>query len=373
MSENIELIKLKNIFDFGNKVVVVGGAGYGKTTTLNYLFCNYEKIYELFPLKIKIDLKEYAEEISTNKCDILSCIAKQFNKKSKRSGASTEITEALISNFLEQGKCLVIFDALDEIATQSARNTVRTEIANFCELYYLNRFIISTREVGYLKNKFDDSFIHLKINKFNLSQIKAYSKNWYKIHIGKKYNKAEFEQFWNDFLSESDKARCRELIENPIILILALVVFDIDQKLPNRRIKFYKKCIQTFLFEREDRKAAIELSKNVKNILSMDMVLPRVAHYKYQRTNESVSYKFTNSELKRSIFDAIEVSDIINWANDVDEYIKYLIERTELIGEIDEDVLDFAHKTFYEYFLALYFSLQLETNKLQRQLLKWRC
>ena len=285
-------IKLNEIFDFGNKVILIGGAGFGKTTTLNYLYCNYESIFSAYPLKIKIDLKNFAEEISANG-NILNCIAKQFYNKTKRGSCTLEETEKLLSEFLAEGKCFVIFDALDEIATQNARDTVRDEIANFCELYYLNRYIISTREVGYLKNKFDNSFIHLRVKRFNLEQIHAYSKNWYDNYY-KDCTEDTFEEFWEKFYSEAKKARCTDLIKNPIILILALVVFDVDENLPNKRIEFYRKCIKTFLFQREDRKAIRELSKNAKNILKMDTTLPGVAHYKYKKTLEDLAYKFND-------------------------------------------------------------------------------
>ena len=61
--EEIETIRLENFFDFGNKIVLIGGAGLGKSTTLNYLYCNYERMYEAYAVKIKIDLKEYAKEL----------------------------------------------------------------------------------------------------------------------------------------------------------------------------------------------------------------------------------------------------------------------------------------------------------------------
>ena len=367
----IDSIGLKDLFNFGNKVVVVGGAGLGKTTSLNYLYCKYEELYNEYPLKIKIDLRDYAEDITINKKAIISCIAEQFLKKTKRtSKANLTETEMILSEYLENGRCLVIFDALDEIPTQDARNSVRTEIANFCELYFLNRYIISTREVGYLKNKFDNSFVHLKIDKFSREQIRDYSKNWFKVyHTNPKFS--DFDAFWEVFSRDVEKANCHNLIVNPIILILALVILDTNQSLPSRKVDFYEKCVNTFLSEREIQRGLLDISPKAQNILGTEMVIPRIANYKYFKTNENISYKFTNSELKNSVFEAIEVSDKINWVKAVDEYIRYLIERTELIGEIDDDILDFAHKTFYEYFLAIYFSKQLEINILQRQLLKW--
>ncbi len=162
--EEIESIKLKNFFDLGNKIILIGGAGLGKSTTLNYLFCNYEKLYDATALKLKIDLKEYAEEICEKKKGVLWCIANEFSKRIKYSGQTFEELQAIVAEKLNTGSCLVILDALDEIPTQALRNTVRNEIETFTSLYYLNRFIISTREAGYLKNRFDETFLHISKN-----------------------------------------------------------------------------------------------------------------------------------------------------------------------------------------------------------------
>lgn len=366
--DEIETIKLDNFFDFGNKIVLIGGAGLGKSTTLNYLYCNYEKMCGLYALKIKVDLKEYAKEIGEKKKSILWCIATEFCRRIKHTKLNFIEIETILADYLSQGKCLVIMDALDEIPTQAIRNKVRDETANFCEIYYLNRFIISTREAGYLRNRFDDSFLHIKINQFNEKQIRKYSENWYKLYYN---NNEDFNDFWIKFEIEVKRARCEKLIGNPIILILALVIFDIEKNLPTRRIEFYQKCIDTFLTERENRKAAFVFEEKTKSILSMSSVIPQIAHFKFEHINGNTGFKLTSAELEKSIMSAIGVEDTINWGTAVKQYAEYLVERTELVQEIDEGIYDFAHKTFYEYFLALFIAKRYEDNSLVNLLNDW--
>ena len=293
--EEFTSIKLENFFDFGNKIVLIGGAGLGKSTSLNYLFCNYEKMYGAYALKIKLDLKEYAEEVGYQKKNILWCIAMEFSRRTKHTGLSSEEIQAVLSDYLNKGKCLVIFDALDEIPDLAARNKVRDEIAIFCDIYYLNRFIISSREAGYLKNRFDDTFLHVKINSFNMEQIRQYSKNWYNSYYD---TQEDFDSFWNKFEKEIKRARCASIISNPIILILALVIFDVEKNLPTRRIEFYSKCIETFLTERENTKAAFKLEGKANSILAMNLTVPQIAYYKFEHLKKDIGYKFTFTELE---------------------------------------------------------------------------
>lgn len=266
-----------------------------------------------------------------------------------------------------KGNCLIILDALDEIPTQSVRNKVRDEIGRFCDIYYLNRFIITTREAGYLRNRFDETFLHIRINQFTNQQIKQYSRNWFKSN----YTTKNFDEFWIKFRQEVERARCQNLICNPIILILALVIFDVEKSLPNRRVEFYRKCIDTFLTVREDRKAAFQLTEKAKNILGIELVVPKIAFYRFDHLNDHSNYKFSYEELRSAIQDAIEVDDPINWSEAIRLYAQYLVERTELIQEVDEGILDFAHKTFYEYFLAVYFSKVYENKELVELLREW--
>lgn len=346
---------------------MIGGAGLGKSTSLNYIFCNYEKLYHAFALKLKINLKDYAGDISDKHRDILWCLSTEFFKHIPRDKLTFDDIYRLLAEYLQSGKCLVIFDALDEIPVQEKRNKVRDEISTFCELYYLNRFIISSREVGYLKNRFNRDFIHIRINEFNMDQVRRYSKNW--IYLNNK--NIDFNQFWEKFSSEVERAKCQNLIQNPIILILALVIFDIENSLPNRRIEFYKKCIDTFLVVREDRKRAFIQTDSFRNILGDNSVVPKIAHYKFEKVSEDTSYRFTVEELEEAVMQAIDVSSRTQWRDPVAQFAKYLIDRTELIRETDEDSLDFTHKTFYEYFLAVYYAQEYDADDLIQLLDSW--
>ena len=360
-------IDFKDFFKYSNRIVILGGAGFGKSTCLNYLFCNYEREFDTFAFKLKINLKDHANAIIKKDLEVLDCLCQEFERRIPHLQLKSYDVKASLSRHLDEGNCLIIFDALDEVDSQFARDRVRDEIANFCNVYFLNRFIITSREVGYLKNKFDDSFLHLRIGLFSENQIKNYVFKWFKLNIA---NNEDSDKKQIKFMSEVEKAKCIELIRNPIILVLALIVFNSEHNLPHKRVEFYKKCIETFLIEREKRKDAFDM-KGIECICGDNLILPRMSYYKFKKNIEDKDYKLSNEELKLLIFKALEVTDKINWIDPVNKYTNYLIERTELIRVIDEDKYDFAHKTFSEYFLAVYFTKCVETNDLLEKLDGW--
>ena len=55
------------------------------------------------------------------------------------------------------------------------------------------------------------------------------------------------------------------------------------------------------------------------------------------------------------------------------KFIDYLVDRTELVIEKDDNQFDFAHKTFNEYFLALYFAKDLSNAELMGKLDNYIC
>lgn len=357
---------LESFFDTSNKIVIIGKAGYGKSTTINYLYCNFEKLYNEKVFKIKIDLKDYAKSISENREDLLTCLAKEVSLKIKNYKSDIDALKIKIGSYLDSGKCLIVFDALDEITTQKAREDVRESISSLCNLYPLSKYIVTSREVGYLSNDFDDDFLHYRICEFSDNQIEKYINNWLDIN-----RQSSREEFITNFNLAVDNANCRDLITSPIILVLALIIFHIDKQLPKDRISFYEKCINTFLFQREDSKGTIDDS--FKNFVTDENILPSVANYKFEHILKDMEYSFNKGELRSAIlkgadidkFKAFFVNDALN------EYIKYLVNRTELVIEENDDVYGFSHKTFYDYFVAKYYSTHYDFEVLKTFLIEW--
>ena len=367
-SPYVKLLGLRDLFNYSKRIVIVGGAGYGKTTTVNYLFCKYTHLYSQDILRIKINLKDYYKSIEDN-VTIISCLISEVTKKVPNSKKAN--IENTLNEYLENGSTLVIFDALDEIPSDALREKARNEISAFVDIYYLNKFIITTREVGYLRNKFTNDFLHVRICPFNNKQKKRYAESWFKKSNKITGKEEDFDSFYVQFLKEANNAKCVDIIGNPITLVLSLIIFDAEKSLPHRRVEFYKKCIETFLNTREERRGTQHLSQRAKDILCDSSIVPKIAFYKYKEFTKNSDHKLTKDELNRAIINALEVPDKYSWNSAVNEFSRYLIERTELIYEIDEDNYDFSHKTFGDYFLACYFANNIMNDELTQLLSEW--
>lgn len=352
-------ISYLNMLNISNRLVILGGAGYGKSTFLEYLFCYFDDIYgKKDILKVKLNLKDIVKKIDNN-FDIERCICDEMRKRLVNK-INNELIEKVVIDYLCEGKCLILFDALDEIDVLSKRIAIRIEINNFCNKYIRNKFIITSREVGYLKNQFDNTFLHLRISPFDDKQIREYCGRWFKfqhIKINGKINGKYIKEQVDKFMNEVNKARCLELINNPIMLVLSLIVFKVENKLPHAKIDFYKKCIKTFLTQREESKGAFDMEL-IANIYCGELVMPTIAYYKNENEKSNQDYKFSVEDIKTLTFKAIEIDGMqrTKWMYRVTKFVEYLKERTELIKEIDEGKNDFTHKSFQDYFLAVYYS-----------------
>ena len=82
----------------------------------------------------------------------------------------------------------------------------------------------------------------------------------------------------------------------------------------------------------------------------MNLTVPQIAYYKFEHLKKDIGYKFTFTELENAVYSAIGVTDRINWSVAVRNFIQYLVDRTELIQEKDENIYDLHTKRFMSIF-----------------------
>ncbi|OQX19668.1 MAG: hypothetical protein BWK75_05455, partial [Candidatus Altiarchaeales archaeon A3] len=230
-------------------IVLLGDPGSGKTTLLKYVALIYSR-----------GLKKVYERFGFDECLLpiivpISAIYSQIENKSfdyKIQGI--ENTGKFIKEKLDKGKCIILLDGLDEIPAYQGRFSIAKNIENFIRMYCNNRFIITSRIIGYEKINID-SITEYYVSRLDDNGIKKFVDNWFmafeKNREGtpenaiKKFADNEATQL---IFSINEDKNIKDLARNPFLLSLICLVQKSGFKLPRYRIELYKTITET-LFE----------------------------------------------------------------------------------------------------------------------------
>lgn len=315
ISSNNQITKekkeIQSIFDFiseNPKCIIIGGAGTGKTTTLNTLihkYCN-ESINNQ-QKKIPIFIK--SKEISSHN-RFINIIEKAINKE-------------WLKNSLENGHIIFLIDGLNEIPIEYQRES-RIDIKNIIERYPKNSFVFSERKFGF-ENIFNLPIFEIK--EFDESQI---------IQLITKYSNEHATSLIKQL---KNKPQLFSLAKTPFLLTMIILVSKKNNyKIPENQGLLFQQFIETLLlWENEKRKYISILVK--KDILSY------------------TSYNFNSIGVK-----SVPIAKFKQFLNEALNRIKEKITTNEIYQELlinyfiqksDNDELSFLHETYQEYFTAL--------------------
>ena len=161
---------------------VLGNPGAGKSTFLRRVGLEALKgkkgIYKHECLPVMIELKKF----NNNQVDLIAAITEElsnFNFPEKKS---------FTTEFLEQGKLLLLFDGLDEVAdikvyeVQKAIEEIVTRYGkkDITKGNKANRFILSCRTAANINLSSMINFTNVELADFDDKQIENFIKNWFK-------------------------------------------------------------------------------------------------------------------------------------------------------------------------------------------------
>jgi predicted NACHT family NTPase len=237
-----------------------------------------------------------------------------------------------------------LLDALDESPTQSQQE-LRKYISEFCDKYYRNRIIITSRTQTETYKL--PTFTYVEITAFNGNQIECFVKNWFNALSDESEQEKRLSEILLKQLKQPENIKIAELSTNPMLLGMLCWVFRDLGKLPQKRAELFERGIdlllQTWDVERGIQRGLMDDIYCHLSTRDRKLLLGYIAAQKEER--EQKIY-FERRELQQYISNYLDVS--------IESSLKILSEieiQHGLLIERAKGIYSFSHLAFQEYFL----------------------
>jgi hypothetical protein len=347
------------------RLVILGGPGGGKTTLLRYLVLTYARrlAYDRLELgenllPIFLSIQELQQALAADKSGGLpQLLATHYAQLSSR----LEPPPRFFDTRLSKGRCLVLFDGLDEVADPHQRLELANWIDTQVSIYAGNRFVLTSRPDQYHPAALQADFAHLTLQAFSEGDIEQYCHNWCLATKVDELDKTsqneqvrrEARRAASDLLDAIHQdLRLHELAANPLLLsIMTLVHYYRRESLPQApaslaglRARLYEECVD-ILIGWDDTKGL----PGVFTPAERRAVLQRLALELHCGRVEVISTPRLKAQLKEALLAVREQAT----GQDVNTFMSEVVDRSGLFrrGELRDDYR-FSHLTFQEYLAA---------------------
>ena len=340
-----------------NSIVLLGDAGAGKSTLAKHVVVALVDGLTIVPahmqgaLPIRVPLRTYADY--RHRAGGIGISLLDFIRAFARTELQLDsLPEGFFEFYLERKQCLVIFDGLDEIFDLRLREDVRSDIVAFTQTSYPgNKTFVTSRKIGY-----DDAplppkeFDHFQVLPFDDKQIREYIRKWYSLEeTDRAKRKAE-----TGALEQACKSLPGELVRNPLLLSLIVILFRSGCTLPDSKLEIYRSCVGTLTEKWDAAGKRLEMPPEFNLVRDKKGAFARIAYWMYKQQSAGaggqirVNYTHIVAELARHL----SVREFKGRESEAEQaagcFLDYAAKRSIFVGD------RFVHKTFHEFFAALY-------------------
>jgi len=361
-------------------LVILGDPGAGKTTMLQFLALTFararrekppktrgkvDKERELaifkdarrrvkddffcqnFPLPIFISMNRFTD---VNSWPQTKTLTDALTDIWRANDTLRDFPKEFLDKKVNKGECIFLIDAFDELGTQDAREAMSQRIRTLAETArYGNRFIVTSRIVGYHNQLSDRGFHNFVIQPLSPELISELVKKWY-ISLNEPDLAAEL------LGTLKENPRIFELAVNPMLLSLIVLVQCVRRLIPDKRHVLYDECINILI---ERRYTSYLVRQKYDSVIPNDVAV-RLLRQIALMMHESGLRRVSRGELEEIFIPrALKKMSTSRVATvSPRDILENIQQRSQIIDERGFDdkgqtVMAFSHLTFQEYLTSV--------------------
>ncbi|MGE0684812.1 MAG: NACHT domain-containing NTPase, partial [Candidatus Binatia bacterium] len=378
-AETTVTLSLTEALQHHSSLAIIGSPGAGKTTLLKYLALSFARRQARERLELdedRLPIVIYLRNLGVFLDDLTpqqageeaqaTLLLRFLTERHKQTTPYLNLPEDFFSRHLEEGRCAVLLDGLDEVVDPLKRGRVIDMTAALASRYPGNRFIVTSRPRGYeghAKQRLASFYTECTIRDFDDADMQAFARSWYTaVTIDRQGDTptartTAVTQAGDLLRALRADERVKALAHNPLLLSVLAMVHQRGVGLPQRRAELYDECTDMLLGFWDQSKggeAAHELANlGALNRTEKRTLLEPIALWFHERGEQGL--EATQDELEAHI--AGQFSEIFGDKPEKAHsraklFLKVIDERAGLLIERATDVYAFAHLTFQEYLAA---------------------
>ncbi len=360
-----------------DRLAIVAGPGYGKTTLLRHLTSmyatkGYAKFNALPLIPVPLRLREIYELIPAEQpVSLPKLIVNHFSTKG--SFRHLELSTDWFERHLQAGKCLVMLDGLDEVP-KNQRQKIRQWVNREMDAYSRNCFVLTSRpsafEIAADEPDVPIERLHrLKILDFTPDDKRKFIDQWYLAVFKRRWRVDQIEsqqrsetaqvkamaiaaQIEQEAKEHADdlarqlfaRAELNDLSRNPLLITMIAATHRKETELPRLRIELYNSILNLLLGTRpavKKTQLSLTASENraILQVLAWQLVQQERSQFRPDEAIRWIENRLINCRTERLL--------------PPQKFLEEICDIAGLLVEKEVEVYEFSHQTFQEYLAAL--------------------